>query len=375
MTRRGFNDSAAGQTLISSSNVPVTDPKEKADLLMESILGGRNIHQISNQELKTSIMNAIQSTDSTQLNSPITPTEVSSALKNLKSKAIGPDLIHNQMLANLSPDNREHMRHLFNILLLNGFAPQDWREAIIVPILKPSKQPTDPLSYRPISLTSCLSKIMERVINTRLNWHLETRNLLQPNQSGFRPNRSTIDHIIALENDVSTGFASKLPTYAIFLDIAKAFDHTSTDGVLYKLGKLGVKGNLLHWIKSFLSNRTAKVRVGNQLSEPRTLSKGVPQGAVLSPALFNVMMSDLPKPPPGVKTKTFADDVAVYTTAKNADKAEQILQPYLNRLYKWGKKWGLEFQAEKSTLLTFSRSRKIPKTRSYSSMAGAFPRR
>jgi hypothetical protein len=178
------------------------------------------------------------------------------------------------------------MRHLFNILLINGFAPQDWREAIIVPILKPNKQPTDPLSYRPISLTSCLGKIMERVLNTRLNWHLETRNLLQPNQSGFRPNRSTIDHIIALENDVSTGFANKLPTYAIFLDIAKAFDHTSTDGVRYKLGKLGVKGNLLKWIKSFLSNRTAKVRVGNQFSEPRTLSKGVPQGAVLSPALL-----------------------------------------------------------------------------------------
>jgi hypothetical protein len=313
MTGRGFNDSTAGQTLILSSNVPVTDPKEKAYLLMESILGERNTHQISHQELKTSIMNSIQSTDSTQLNSPITSIEVSRAFKKLKSKAIGPDLIHNQMLANLSPDNREHMRHLFNILLLNGFAPQDWREAIIVPILKPSKQPTNPLSYRPISLTSCISKIMESILNTRLNWHLETRNLLQPNQSGFRPNRSSIDHIIALENDVSTGFASKLPTYAIFLDIAKAFDHISTDGVLYKLGKLGVKGNLLNWIKSFLSNRTAKVRVGNQFSEPRTLSKGVPHRAVLSPALFNVMMSDLLKPPPGVKTKTYADDVAVYT--------------------------------------------------------------
>jgi hypothetical protein len=72
------------------------------------------------------------------------------------------------------------------------------------------------------------------------------------------------------------------------------------------------------------------------------------------------MMSDLPKPPTGVKTKTYADDVTVYTTAKNADKAEQILQPHLNRLYKWGKKWGVEFQAEKSTLLTFSRSRKNP---------------
>jgi hypothetical protein len=114
-------------------------------------------------------MNALQSTDSIRLNSPITTVEVSHALKKLKSKAIGSDSIHNQMLANLSADNQEYMRHPFNVLLRNGYTPQAWKEAIIIPILKPDKQPNDLVSYRPISLTSCLSKIMERIHNTRLN--------------------------------------------------------------------------------------------------------------------------------------------------------------------------------------------------------------
>jgi Reverse transcriptase (RNA-dependent DNA polymerase) len=215
--------------------------------------------------------------------------------------------------------------------------PQDWKEATIIPILKPNKHLSDPLSYRPISLTSCLSKIMERFINNRINWYLETKNLLQRTQAGFRPGRSTLDHIISQENDVATEFSKKLSTYAIFLDIAKAFDRTSTDGVLFKLSKLGIIGNTLKWIKSFLSGRSAKVRVGNQLSDARTLSQGVPQGAVLSPTLFNVMMSDMPPPPSKVTTLTYADDVAVYTAQKNKDQAEQTLQLFLDKLYKWGK--------------------------------------
>jgi hypothetical protein len=81
---------------------------------------------------------------------------------------------------------------------------------------------------------------MKRILNNRINWHLETRNLLQPTQAGFRPNRSTIDHIISLENDVITGLSKKLPTYDVFLDKAKAFNRTSTDGVQFKLGNVGI---------------------------------------------------------------------------------------------------------------------------------------
>jgi hypothetical protein len=276
MTGRSFNNSAAGQDFLSSSGYRITDSKENANLLFDSILDKRNANQSTKNEIKTSIEKALNPTNRNPLNSTITKDEVNRALTKLKSKAVGPDSIHNQMLANLSPDNRDYMRHLFNLLLHHGFAPQAWKEATIIPILKPNKQPDDPLSYRPISLTSCLSKIMERIFNYRINWHLETRNLLQPTQAGFRPNRSTIDQIISLENDVMTGFSNKLPAYAVFLDIAKAFARTSTNGVLFKLGNLGINGNKLKWIKSFLTGRTAKVRVGNQLSDPRNLTNCVP---------------------------------------------------------------------------------------------------
>ncbi|KAI9559470.1 putative R-directed D polymerase from mobile element jockey-like [Daphnia sinensis] len=253
MTGRSFNNSAAWQDLLSSSGSRITNLKEKANLLIDSILERRNANQSTKNEIKSSIEKALKPTSRNPFNSTVTKDEVNRALTKLKSKAVGPDNIHNRMLANLSPDNRDYMRHLFDLLLRHGFTPQAWKEATIIPILKPNKQPNDPLLYRPISLTSCLSKIMERILNNRINWHLETRNLLQPTQAGFRPNRSTIDHIISLENDVMTGFSNKLPTYAAFLDIAKAFDRTSTDGVLFKLGNLGINGNILKWINSVLT--------------------------------------------------------------------------------------------------------------------------
>ena len=151
----------AVQPLLSNPGSRITDLKEKADLLIDSILEKRNANQSTKNEIKTSIEKALNPTNRNPLNSTITKDEVNRALTKLKSKAVGPDSIHNQMLANLSPDNRDYMRHLFNLLLHHGFAPQAWKEATIIPILKPNKQPDDPLSYRPISLTSCLSKIMK----------------------------------------------------------------------------------------------------------------------------------------------------------------------------------------------------------------------
>ncbi|KZS12015.1 Uncharacterized protein APZ42_023098 [Daphnia magna] len=113
------------------------------------------------------------------------------------------------------------------------------------------------------------------------SWFLEWNHLLQPTQAGFRPGRSTIDHIVALENHTKIGFSKGSPTTAIFLDIVKA---------------------ILKWTKSFLTGRTARIRIGDHLSEAHPVTRGVPQGAVLSPLLFNVMMSDLPPPPPGAYT-------------------------------------------------------------------------
>ena len=115
-------------------------------------------------------------------------------------------------------------------------------------------------------------------------------------QSGFRKGRNTIDNIIGLEQYIREGFNKRSPknTYAVFLDVAKAFDTTWIQGVLFKLSRFGVHGRILGWLNNLLRDRTYCVRAGNAYSDDRPLKVGVPQGSPLSPLLFSVMMVTFP---------------------------------------------------------------------------------
>jgi hypothetical protein len=130
------------QPLLSNPGSRITDLKEKADLLIDSILEKRNANQSKKIEIKTSIEKAINPNNRNPLNSTITKDEVNRVLTKLKSKAVVPDKIHNQMLDNQSSDNRDYMRHLFNLLLQHGFASQAWKEATVIPIPKPKNSLT-----------------------------------------------------------------------------------------------------------------------------------------------------------------------------------------------------------------------------------------
>jgi len=125
-----------------------------------------------------------------------------------------------------------------------------------------------------------------------------------------------------------------------------------------KLGRLGVTGLILGWLHNFLMGRSFCVRVGNHVSESTPLRTGVPQDSILSPVLFNVMLYDFPEPRTPVECLQYADDIEVHVTAKNADEAERLLQPYLDRVEWWARKWKFKFSANKSATLFFSRSRK-----------------
>ena len=108
---------------------------------------------------------------------------------------MGRDKIHNEMLINLNNNNRLTLPMVLNRMFNTSYIPLDWKEALVIPIPKPGKPPEAADSYRPISLTSCLAKCMERIINRRLQWHLENKGYLQNIQTGFRRNCCTIDHI------------------------------------------------------------------------------------------------------------------------------------------------------------------------------------
>ncbi len=343
---------------IMTNNKTIDSPSEKA-LIFLDLFGSISPTNIPrNAYYSSRIDSAISSRTPHCLNSPITFEEVKRSLTNTKSQAVGIDDIHNNMLANLSPANISNVRHFFNLCLQSSYVPPDWKKAVVIPLLKPGKPASDPASYRPISLTSCLCKTFERILENRLQWYMETRGLHSPAQAGFRKGRSTTDHIVQLEVDIKRGFSAKKSTVAVFLDINKAYDSVWIEGLLYKLSKSGLSGCALGWLRNFLWDRSFCIRIGGHLSDFRSLENGVPQGAAISPLLFNIMLMDFPNPPPSIKNLLFADDITFYTQVKVPIDAEAILNPFIDEVYRWGRKWKFKFAPDKSTAVIFTRSHK-----------------
>ena len=123
-----------------------------------------------------------------------------------KPRAPGPDGIHNNLLKHLPEDTLKILKEILNKIWISADFPQQWRAAKVIPIPKPNKDHTDPLSYQPIAVTSCLCKVLERMINTRLIWYLEKYRILDRSQCGFRKHRSTTDHLVSLERYLRDAF-------------------------------------------------------------------------------------------------------------------------------------------------------------------------
>ena len=159
------------------------------------------------------------------LNSTLKISELNSAIRSLKpKKAPGPDGVSNDMLKHLGPVARKMLLEIFNRSWNKGLVPEVWKTAHLVPVLKKGKDKTDPSSYRPISLLSCVGKLMERVITRRLTWFLETNNVFSPSQTGYRQHRNTEDQLALLTQDIEISFQEKRKLLAVFFDLSKAFD-------------------------------------------------------------------------------------------------------------------------------------------------------
>ena len=206
--------------------------------------------------------------------------ELMHALSQCKDSSPGPDDIHYQMLKHLPEQQLQLLLALYNNIWTTGQYPPSWSEATVIPIPKPGKDSGIASSYRPIAMTSCLAKNMERMVNNRLVWLLESQDLLTPYQSGFRKGRSTTDHLVRLESYIREGFANKEHVVAVFFDLEKAYDTTWKFGILQDLHKLGFRGRLPCFVKGFLADRTFNVRLGT------TQSIGVDQEMGCPKAVF-----------------------------------------------------------------------------------------
>ena len=221
--------------------------------------------------------------------------------------------------------------------------------------------PILPSDYRPISLLPVLSKLMERLVSTRLSFWLETNSLLPQEQAGFRPGQSAEFQLTRVTEDIHRAWRRGEVTVAVFLDVRKAFDTVWRDGLIHKLQHVArVQGQMLHWIRAFLNGRSASFRADGATSAPVPLHSGVPQGAVLSPLLYNIFTADiLSTLPRSVIASVYADDTAIYFNLRpHRDSTvlrEQLqpLQQALDAIHRWFAVWRLTLAPPKTKLRVF----------------------
>lgn len=299
-------------------------------------------------------------------NVPFSMTELNEALKKSKDSAVGPDKIHYQFLKHLPDSCLNVLLNVYNQVWESCNFPPSWREALVIPIPKPGKDTTKPENYRPIALTSCLCKTMERMVNARLVHSLETTHAFSDEQCGFRKGRSTTDHLVRFETFVRESFAKEKHVVAIFFDLEKAYDTTWKRGILNKLHELGFRGKLAHFLEGFLDSRTFKVRAGSTYSDTFEQEMGVPQGSILSPTLFNVQINDITKVAKQAlsgkesECSLFVDDFALCISASNLHRAERQLQLCVNKVQEWVVQNGFKFSETKTVTMHFWKGKAVP---------------
>ena len=276
---------------------------------------------------------------------PITEGELVRALARGKATAPGDDGITYSVLKQLHQVSGKPLLQLYNLCYSLGHVPTAWTRSTIIPIPKPG---TDKL--RPISLTSCFSKVMERILLTRLMYRLES--MLSPRLFGFLPQRSTHHCLLDLYSRLSPN------SVIAFIDLKSAFDVANRDVILDQLVDFGIRGRLLKWIKGYLTNRTSRVFYKGAYSTTKGFNLGTPQGGVLSPFLFNVLMhrllSLLPNDVPDTTITCYADDICIHSTSPYS------LQQLLNAFSVAASDCGLIISTDKSRIFSPRNPRLIP---------------
>ena len=296
-------------------------------------------------------------TDAAVCNINITEAEVCKKLNNLKPfSAPGPDGIQAKLLKDFSGVLSGPLCKIFNKSMQEGIVPDDWRNAHVTPIYKKGSK-SSPGNYRPVSLTSIPCKVMESLIKDVITKHLTDNLLIRTSQHGFMSKRSTTTNLLQFMETITKNFDDGHPLDVIYLDFQKAFDKVPWGRLMAKMEGHGIKGKILTWIRSWLSNRKQRVVLNGCFSDWLEVISGVPQGSVLGPLAFLIFINDLDDDIMDIilSIMKFADDTKVANAILDASD-HRDLQRALDNLVRWTDTWGMSFNVSKCKVMHIGRN-------------------
>ncbi|KAF2350129.1 Reverse transcriptase domain [Trinorchestia longiramus] len=223
---------------------------------------------------------------------------------------------------------------------------------------KPSTSQHEIKNYRPISLLDIHGKLLDKILTYRLTDHLTIHNIYNKRQHGFRHGRGTHTALATLHETLHIHL-NQHTIDVVLRDVSKAFDKVWHTGLKYKLSQLNLHPLFTKILANFLSDRTAAIRIANHTGKPFPIKSGVPQGAVISPALYNFYTHDLPPPIPNTDSIAFADDITQITFSPNSrNMATRVTSRAIAQINAFERKWKIQTNANKFKLIAISRRNK-----------------
>ena len=284
----------------------------------------------------------------------VTVADILSAIKAMKNgSSPGPDGIPVSFYKDYAEELAPSIAAIWRYSMLRGKQVEEPIFAIITPLHKGGPK-CYAKNYRPVALTDHFYKIFERVLRSEIVKYLEENDLMNVTQHGFRSGRSTTTQLLEYFDSVLGMLEEGHYVDSIYLDFAKAFDKVDHEILLIKMAKLGIRGHVLTWMSSFLKCRQQAVRVGGKLSSKVWVKSGVPQGSVLGPLLFLIMMHDTNEQIDQATLSSYADDTKLWQkiTCLNDN---IILQEELVKLYEWARLNNMDFNGDKFEGLSFGK--------------------
>ena len=273
------------------------------------------------------------------------------------SKANGPDGISARMLRSTATAIAPSLTKLFNRSIVCGRPPATWKISSVVPIPKKSR-PGSTADYRPISLLSILSKVLERHFHSLISDHLLSQHPLANCQWGFQPRKSTVSALLHTTHIWLQHLESGLEVGAIFFDFKKAFDRVPHLPLLSKLEKIGLDPHIIMWIHNYLAERHQRVVINGTASRSSHVLSGVPQGSILGPLLFLIYIDDITSVDLslGSSLVLYADDILLFRPIHTIGDYS-ALQADINALSNWATQNAMTFNTDKCKCMKVSRKR------------------